>query len=626
MTLPRRCLIPLVCAGLLWGQSRMQSPRGAAVPGQRPPASAATKKKKGEPATPPKPRLVDAVAWGADGKPVRDLTAADFTVSVQGVVRKVTGVAYVDAAAGAVRGPLPVKLEGPHRTLVLVADDLGLSSAGSENLRRILAHFIEAGMTASDEVSIVRTSAGRGARQKLTGDRSELRLALDDITYSPAPGLDQVVHAAGARETLRQIFTGLRDLPGRKAVILFSENPNLFESKVMANLIEAAQNAAAVCSAIDLRGPAATDAVDSGLAALVTQTGGRLTRRTDDPAAALAGALEDEQGYYVIGFEEGEGSGDVFTGRPLPQHPVTAVTRAGVQMRARQGLLGAGDFLTDRAERQVWRPTFTTPASDIARGFTSPFASGAIPLRFVAVYSTGKTGPGVDGRVFIDARDLTFTRKIDGQITASMDIEMAAFDESGASLQSDGHTYALTFNPATFQEAVQRGFVAAPHLAVRSVGAFQVRVSVRDGTSGRIGSASQFVHAMDLTNGQICVPGIALTPEDSTLRSLLNRFVAGQDFRYTYQVVNLTVDENKRSEIDVVTRILRNGETIFQGKPATVTFTEGDNPTLRAAMGTVRLGKLEPGPYILQLTVTDRLAKSARSTMRYVNFEVVPAE
>ena len=627
MTLPRRCLILLVCAGFICGQTGgVRSPRGTAVPGQKLPASSSTKKKKGEPAPPPKPLLVDAVAWGADGKPVRDLAAADFTVSVRGEARKIAGVAYVNAAAGKVNGALPVKLERPHRTIVLVGDDLALSAAGNSNLRRLLAHFIETGMTASDEVSIVRTSAGQGVRQKLTGDKAELRSALDDLTYSPAPGLDQVVHAGGAREALRQIFTGLRDLPGRKAVILFSENPSLFESPVMANLIEAAQNAAAVCSAIDLRGPAATEAVDSGLGALATQTGGRLTRHTDDPAVALAGALEDQQGYYVIGFEEGEGSGDVLTGRPLPQHPVTAVTRAGVQVRARQGLLSGGDFLTDLKERQVWRPTFTTPGSDIVRGFSSPFASGAIPLRFVAVYSTGKAGPAVDGRVFIDAKDLTFTRKVDGQITASMDIEMAAFDESGVSLQSDGHTYALTFNATTFQEAVRRGFVAAPHLAVRSVGAFQVRVSVRDGTSGRIGSASQFVHAMDLTNGQVSIPGIALTPEDATLRSLLNRFQTGQDFRYSYQVVNLTVDENKHSEIDVVTRILRNGQAVYQGKPSPVTFTEGDNPKLRAAIGTVKLGKLDPGHYILQLMVTDRLAKDARSAMQYVNFEVVPAE
>jgi VWFA-related protein len=630
MTLPRCWLIPLglmplVCAGVLRGQSGVRDPRGAAAPRQKLPATAAAKKKKGEPAPPPKPLLVDAVAWGADGKPVRDLTAGDFTVSVLGETRKVTGVAYVDTAAGKVSGTLPVKLERPHRTMVLVADDLGLSAAGSEKVRGVLSQFIETRMTASDEAAIVRTSAGQGAMQKLTADRAALRSALDDITYSPAPGLDQVVHAAGARETLRQIFTGLRDLPGRKAVILFSENPNLFESKVMSSLIDAAQGAAAVCSAIDMRG-ATAGIMDSGLAALVTQTGGRPARQTDDPAAALAGALEDEQGYYVIGFEGGEGAGDLFTGRPLPQHPVTGVTRAGVQVRGRQGLAGGGDFLTDTAGRQVWRPMFTTPAADIVRGFTSPFASGAIPLRFVAVYSTGKAGPGVDGRVFIDAKDLTFTRKVDGQITASFDIEMAAFDESGVSLQSDGNTYALTLNPATFQEAVQRGFVAAPHLSLRSAGAFQVRVSVRDGTSGRIGSASQFIHAMDLTNGQVSIPGIVLSPEDATLRSLLNRFGTGQDFRYSYQVVNLTVDESKHSAIDVVTLILRNGETIYQGKPSQVTFSEGDNPKLRAAVGTVRLGTLEPGHYILQLMVKDRLAKDARSATQYVNFEVVPAE
>src|SRR5271157_2253921 len=429
MSLPSRCLTLLLCAGTVWAQpgSRPQSPGQLRTTGSK----RQSKKGAAAPPPPPNPLLVDAMAFGPGGQPVRDLTAGEFAVTEHNQAQKVTSVIYVNAETGAVFPALPalaLKPDQIHRTLVLVADDLGLSAGGAENVRSTLAQFVERQMTPRDGAGIVRTAAGQGTGQKITADRGALAEAIRNIRYNPAPGLDDVVHAAGALETLRQVLAGLRDVSGRKAVVLFSENPQLMEPAAPDSLIEAAHRASAVFSVIDVRGAsAAPDASIPGLAALATETGGRFLSRAGDLSGALAGVLQDQQGYYLIGYQPPDAATDVFTGRPLPQRPVVTATRPGVQLRARIGQVNSDNFLTDAEGRQLWRPTFTTPAADLQRGLTNPFVSGAIPIRFVAVYSVTKAGPVVDGSLHIDAKDITFTRKLDGQTACTLDIQMAAF-------------------------------------------------------------------------------------------------------------------------------------------------------------------------------------------------------
>jgi hypothetical protein len=82
-----------------------------------------------------------------------------------------------------------------------------------------------------DLVAILRTSAGMGAFQQFTTDRALLHAAIDRIRFSffsrvgtsnpvDLNGLMRV-GTLGAR---RYAVDGLREFPGRKSVVLFSEN------------------------------------------------------------------------------------------------------------------------------------------------------------------------------------------------------------------------------------------------------------------------------------------------------------------------------------------------------------------------------------------------------------------
>jgi hypothetical protein len=406
---------------------------------------------------------------------------------------------------------------------------------------------------------------------------------------------------------------------------VFTENRLLFEPPSANALTPAADHASAVVSLIDVRGAAAPAASGGGLAELARQTGGRFVTHTDDLSGALAGVLADQLGYYLVGYEAGDADADLITGRPLPQHPVLTAARPGVELRSRNGPLNSDNFISDATRDDAWRPTFTTPASDLQRGLASPFASGGIPIQFVTLYSVGKAGPQVECRVHIDAKDLTYTRWLDGRTTFTLDIQTGAFGENGQSTQNGGGNYTMQLTPEQYKEALKNGFAATPKISIRAPGPYQVRVAVRDGTSGRIGSASQFVDVADFSDGQLAIPGINLAGEDNSPASpaALHVMKPGQQFRYTYQVVNLAADESKHSHMEAQTRILHNGTPIFEGQRTAVAFAPSDDSKLRTAGAEVRLGPgIEAGYYVLQIIVEDKLAKEVRMASQYVAFEV----
>jgi hypothetical protein len=151
-----------------------------------------------------------------------------------------------------------------------------------------------------------------------------------------------------------------------------------------------------------------------------------------------------------------------------------------------------------------------------------------------------------------------------------------------------------------------------------------VRVSVRDGTSGRIGSASQFLSVPDASSGQLAVTGVTMSSNVSAAAdaALVHVFHPDETFTIHYQILNLTADENKHSRIESQSSILRDGKVVFASKPGPVDFTRSDDPKRRAVTANIWLGKMEPGVYALQITVRDTVSKEARTAAQYTFFEV----
>ena len=211
------------------------------------------------------------------GKRVTDLKPEEVELSEDGQVRTITNFAYVNIDSSSSRPvvrasnpntrdtsapplvPRPVRPGQVRRTIALVVDDLGLSFESSVKVRKSLQKFLDEQLQPDDLVAIIRTSGGIGALQSFTTDRRQLYAAVEKVKWnligrgevstfmstagmlrkdnprenvSTVDSIDADKHlqqmrrdmfTVGTLGALHYVIKGLQPLPGRKAIVLFSD-------------------------------------------------------------------------------------------------------------------------------------------------------------------------------------------------------------------------------------------------------------------------------------------------------------------------------------------------------------------------------------------------------------------
>jgi VWFA-related protein len=209
---------------------------------------------------------VDATVTDSHGKPVRGLAESDFEILLDGKPQAISYFSHIqtDAAApGASQPPAApgdtsgaaavarLRPEQVSRTTVIFVDDLSMSAVSAPRVRNGVRKTIETRIGPGDLTAIVRASAGLGALQDFTTDKTRLLLAADQIKWNPnagaggsmsayevtvdplggnvaPPGPDQSFINEQATiavlDALRRIVKGMAQLPGRKSVIVLSDS------------------------------------------------------------------------------------------------------------------------------------------------------------------------------------------------------------------------------------------------------------------------------------------------------------------------------------------------------------------------------------------------------------------
>ena len=148
----------------------------------------------------------------------------------------------------------------------------------------------------------------------------------------------------------------------------------------------------------------------------------------------------------------------------------------------------------------------------------------------------------------------------------------------------------------------------AVHVPVKKPGAYQVRVVLRDAGSELLGSASQFIKVPDIEKGRLALSGIVLRNEqpeaaapagpdhpeghqveaDPQGTPAVRIFRQGTAITYGYQILNAQADTANKAELDVKTRLFRDGEEVYTGKPTRLPMQAGESqaPDRRRANAT----------------------------------------
>ena len=681
---------------------------------------------------------VDAVVTDRSGKPVTDLKPEELQILEDGRPQKITNFSLVTAESRTAIEPIdksapsdknappapPVRLrpEQVRRTMALVVDDLGLSFESTYYVRRALKKFLDEQIQPGDLVAIIRTGAGIGALQQFTSDKRLLYAAVERIKWNPlgrggigafAPisssrtasagnsqgddsassqsgeDADQVreeTFTVGTLGAINYVVKGLRELPGRKSVLLVSDGFKMFDpgnsaSKIrtqaaLSTLIDLANRASVVIYTLDARGLqtlmlTAADNVSgmspdqlqqtlsdrslelwetqSGLSYLAQQTGGIAIRNSNDLSGGIRRVMEDQKSFYLIGYRPDESTFDKKTGRRTFHRLELKVTRPGkFIIRMRKGFYGITD---EEARPQV----ASTPQQQILRALTSPFGSAGVHLRLTSLFANdAKLGPIMRSFLHVDARDLTFAEEPNGWHKAVFDVLALTFGDNGGVVGQVGGRRQVRVQNADYQRVLKNGLVYFLTMPIKKAGAYQLRTALRDEGSSRVGSGSQFVEVPDIKKNRLTLSGVlvsAAAPEilkkdnapagtasaapnssqeaaeaDPGASVAVRQFRPGLPISYVYYIYNAQLDKSTgRPQMQTQVRIFQNGKVVFTGRE--LAYDVGGQKDLKrlTAGGAIQLGsKMAPGEYQLQVIVTDALAKEKyRTTTQWIDFEVV---
>lgn len=459
----------------------------------------------------------------------------------------------------------------------------------------------------------------------------------------------QVALALGTLSALDAVVQALGRMPGRKALLFVSEGFVLADKggsqeQVLArmyDLIQTANRASVVIYGLDagglrtygpsasaiLRAPAdvaayvpnATSAgreLQTGLVSLSVETGGLPLLDTNDLDASVGRVLDDQRGYYLLGFEPAERTSD------RRRHKVSLkVTRPGLRVRA----------------RSTFYPHAAEPARDGAKliaTLVSPFAATDVPVRLTALFHHDPPqGSFVRTLLHIDARQLTFREDPDGALVTEVEAAALSFGAEGRFSGQAGGTYTLRMTSEAAAVALEQGLVLTLDIPAEP-GAYQIRSAVRDVATGRAGSAFQFTQVPDVSKGAIALSGIVMSGTDAPAPTVaagtvveadatpaVRRFSAGDRVAYAFAVYNAS-RERGAPGLDVQVGLSRDGVTLeVVPGPAVEVPAAGPVPVA----GALRLApELAPGTYTLRVLVRDPSRPAGeRETAQQIDFEIL---
>ncbi|PYS74960.1 MAG: hypothetical protein DMF69_00180 [Acidobacteria bacterium] len=733
-----RSLTALILSVLVWSTGLAQQPLPSPPP---PPRSTETKPETQKPnqSQLPNPNddldvvkittnlvQIDAIVTDKNGKRVTDLKPDEIEMLEDGKPQYLTNFAYISLAPKAVDPqpepgnssspitagpPINLRPDQVRRTIALVVDDLGLSFESTHHVRESLKKFIGQQMQPGDLVAIIRTGGGIGALQSFTSDKRQLYAAVEKVRWNPV-GRSEVssfgpitnesspatpndegrnrqeelnefredIYAVGTLGALNYIVRGLKDLPGRKSVILLSDGFQMTRtddafgsSRVLSalrRLTDLANRASVVIytmhaaglqtlsitAADDTSGMSAQQVEESltdrrrvffdsqdGLSYLAQRTGGLAFKNTNDLAGSIKKVMVDQEGFYLIGYRPDDSTFEHINGRVKFHQISLKIKRPGkYNVRMRSGFYG----VTEEALTTVAQ----TPQQQIVNAITSPFGATGVQLRLTSLFvNDARIGSAMHSFLHVNAKDLEFTVQPDGMHKAVFDIMALTFGDNGQVIDQFSYTQTIQIKEENFSRLMKNGFTYTVTIPVKKPGAYQFRTALRDQSTGKVGSASQFIEVPNIKKNRLTLSGIVMRgmTVEAYLKGLtsaplekadnvqvenlpnassaVRQFQSGMAMAYGFTIYNAQLDKlTGKPKLKTQVRIFRNGEQFFVGNELPYELMDEKDMKRLTVNGGIQLGnKMPPGEYVIQVIVTDLAKEKPRIATQWLDFEVV---
>jgi VWFA-related protein len=661
---------------------------------------------------------IDVAVTDKNDQVVRDLKFDNFELYEDGKKQQLQFIEFVDAQTGRrskdSRDPQSLPAEAPtiisptgasyRRVFAFVVDDLTIPANEMVTVRQTLSNFVDKQMAEGDLVAIVRSVGGRGLLEQFTADRDLLRRAISTLTPTSHPfsqfnnpaaerlaavqtpasdatlapntdlnagGADiesatddtnQTMRSLMAISTSNYVVESLKQLPGRKSMVLISGGLPLFDTRggtitgnvstFFSQLADNAARAGVVINTMDIRGlqslPGVASFTDTpgrgsldmrgagegrfgqnidpsiqfnkptdpmsghlGLRTLADLTGGQSILYTNNFESWLEKILKRGAGYYLLAYTP---ENEIFDGKFRKIQ--VKVKRDAAKIYTREGYF---------AKEDPAEVALKTKEEEILRAARSPVAKSEIPLSANVLFKLEAANKAaLDIHLLIDPKSLVYTQAGENRQN-SFDVVGFVFDQYGKNRGGFSETVNANLSPDNYKRVMSAGlsYTASTKLPP---GAYQLRIAVRENSTGKLGTLSRYIEIPDLNNRRLAMSSVFLYAADPDSKSepapmLASRELSRkQDLRYAAIVYNAKLDKGKpqlRSQL-----IVSQGDKVLYKEPEQP--IEAPNPSQIVKLGQLALAKVKPGRYTMTLVITDGLAdKKIQTVARKAEFVVI---
>jgi hypothetical protein len=282
------------------------------------------------------------------------------------------------------------------------------------------------------------------------------------------------------------------------------------------------------------------------------------------------------------------------------------------------------------------KPRPRTSLEFLQDALASPFAAGSMRLRIDPLYEatppdskTKRRGAVLRALLQVEGSDLRFLPDANGKEKLTYSVLVAVFSQNGNPLGSGEHTYTIDVTPEEEARLKASGLHISSDVPLPMAGAYQIRAAVRDENSGDIGSAYAFLDIPDFNKPQLALSSIELSaakPSSNGDLSSWTQYATGAAVEFQCDVFGIRDGSQPPREprVEMEVRLFRDGATepVFDSRILPVS---GKTLAKNYLDGQMRLGKeIEPGDYMMQLTVYDRLApQKKQAAVQWTNLTVV---
>ena len=597
--------------------------------------------------------LLDVSVLDRDRRPVRGLTAADFTIFEEGRPQPIVSFDELDAPEpdGSlvpwmrdVAPDVRTNTDDQRRIILIILDDATISFRYRQNVRRIGRTIVDQ-LGPADQAAVVYTADNRKS-QDFTNDRQVLRSAVDRYVDTSIPGELRAAYSIG---TVHRAVRGLIDIPQRRKALIFVSSVGLALT-VGGDLGIGLMGGAAEASAADrdrLRdigdmvrhahrsnvtiytvNPAGLETpIKSGqdttlepgldatfetgpdptaetLRTIANATGGFAVVNSNTFGAQIRQIFRETGSYYLLGFRSAHTDGKF-------RRIQVGVSRPGLTIRTRNGY----EARKPEGEAKSAKPG-ETPLP-LVKALSTLLPSPDMPMRVsVAPFAV----PGRDTTALAIVLGLRQPIQRNTRVVEKIELISTAFNNDGGSRTGRRQTVQLTLRPADSDEAM---YEILSQLELKP-GHYNLRFALHSGSLGRSGSVYQEVDIPDFRKDAVSLSGVvmsvvpalpaapkgfltALVPVEPTTQRSFVRGDVPTGFLRVYQG-----GRKPPGTVVLTTEIVDDSDTAVHTTEQTLPSEQFGSTRTADCRFTLPLDRLPPGAYLLRATARAGQASAAR--------------